>query len=344
VFRAISSAAVATLAILLTAIWVAAPAHGARQRGYEGTLQIVHRGTVVGAPEFGYSASGKFSYKGRYRFSGRRIKKPESGGTIRPSNGAWFELDGSGKNSLDMTFEWAQNVDGRTEVAYRRWSGGGTIALTPRPQKAGETRPLRMQTRRGWFYLDLSRLGPVQQPLLPGFPVDVYARRLAEESCDPEPGVRRQQTTFANGLYRDELLAGCPDEDPDVPFPHVRGKTAQQTIWPADVWDPSTSGGETAPALCRPPHGVQMTGLPARTLCGKRHNGRFSGTMTLPAPGRGYPWGGDCPFNLWAPGGLEDLYALTCPQGLDDPFPAWNGDYVGSSRQTVVTWSIKPLR
>ena len=154
----------------------------------------------------------------------------------------------------------------------------------------------------------------------------------------------RQQTTFANGLYKDELLAACPDQEVDVPFPHLRGKTEPQTIWPADVWDPSTSGGEIPPAMCRPPNGVRMTGLPARTLCGKRRKGRFSGTITLPGPSQGYPWSGDCPFSTWAPGGIEDTYSLTCPQGLDDPFPAWNGDFVGSSRQTVVTWSFRPLR
>ncbi len=306
-------------------------------------MKIVHSGTVVGAPDYGYTASGAFRYRGRYKLAGDRIKPPQNS-TIKPSKGGWFELGGSGSNSLDMTFDWVQRDVTRTETVHRRWSGGGKISLVDRPQRAGETRPLRLMVRKGWFYLDLSRLGPVQAPLEPGFPVDVVAQRVEEESCDPDPGVRREETTFANGLYTDVLPAACPDEEPDVPFPHVRGKTAQQTIWPADVWDPSISGGETAPAMCKPPPGIRLLGLPARTLCGKRHNGRFSGTITLPAPGHTYPWSGDCPFSVWGPGGLEDIYSLTCPQGLDDPFPAWDGDFVGTNRQTVVSWSLKPVR
>jgi hypothetical protein len=306
-------------------------------------LRIVHRGTAVGSPEYGYTAAGAFRYRGLYKLTGRRIARPSSA-TVNPFTGGWFELAGSGSNSLSMALDWVQRSDSRTETVRRRWSGGGKISLVARPQKAGETRPLRLLVRKGWFYLDLSRLGPVQPPLLPGFPVDVSAQRVEEESCDPEPGVRRQQTTFANGLYTDQLLAGCPDEDPEEPFPHVRGKTTQETIWPADIWDPAISGGETTPAMCRPPHGVRILGLTARTLCGKRHKGRFSGTLTLPAPGHTYAWGGDCPFSVWGPGGVEDVYTLTCPQGLDDPFPAWNGDFVGTTRQTVVTWNLKPVR
>ena len=121
--RAFRMPAAAAIAVFL-AMCCAAPAQGARQRGYEGSLLIVHRGTVVGAPELGYTASGKFSYSGRYRLSGRRIQKPETS-TVKPSTGAWFDLVGSGKNSLDMTFDWAHRDQGRTETVYRRWKGGG---------------------------------------------------------------------------------------------------------------------------------------------------------------------------------------------------------------------------
>ena len=343
VSRALSWIAALALAMLLTALCGVASPRVPLPHGYEGTVKIVHRGTAVGAPEFGYTASGSLSYRGRYKLSGRRIKTPDNA-TVKPTRGGWFELGGSGANKLAMAFDWVQRDATRTETVQRRWSGEGKINLTERPQKAGETRPLRMMVRKGWFYLDLSRLGPVQRPLLPGFPVDVTAQRIEEDSCDPDPGVRRQKTSFANGLYTDELLAACPEEDIEVPFPHVRGKTAQQTIWPADVWDPSISNGEVPPAMCRPPRDVRITGLPARTLCGKHRNGRFSGSATLPAPGKTYAWGGDCPFSVWGHGGLEDVYTLTCPQSLDDPFPAWNGDFVGSTRQTVVTWSLRPLR
>jgi len=343
VSRAIWSALGLAIAVLLVCAAGVAQADGARLRGYEGTVEIVHRGTALGAPDLGYSASGSFTYRGRYRLAGRRVPRPRSF-AVRPGRGDWFELGGSGTNSLDMTFDWRQSADSRTEVVHRRWTGGGNVVLTSRPQKPGETRPLRLLVRNGWFYLVLSRLSPVQPPLLPGFPVDVFAQRVEDESCDPDPGVRRQRTTFANGLYTDELLASCPDEEPEVPFPHVRGKTAQQTIWPADIWDPSVANGETPPPLCRPPHDVRIVGLAARTLCGKRRHGRYSGVATLPAPTGHYNWSGDCPFSTWASGGVEDAYALTCPQSLDDPFPAWNGDFVGTSRWTVVRWSLRPVR
>src|SRR5690349_2099720 len=129
------------LVLLFAPFSEANAAHGPRPKGFEGTVQIIHTGTAVGAPDYGYTASGSFRYRGKFKLAGNRIKPPQNA-TISPTKGGWFELGGSGTNSLDMTFDWVLHDVGFTETAHRRWSGGGKINLVASPHSAQETRPL----------------------------------------------------------------------------------------------------------------------------------------------------------------------------------------------------------
>src|SRR5689334_7148533 len=89
------------LMALLAPFPAAAATHHQRPRGFEGTVTIVHTGTAVGSPADGFTASGSLRYRGRYKLAGNRVKEPQNA-TVTPASGGWFDLGGSGTNSLDM--------------------------------------------------------------------------------------------------------------------------------------------------------------------------------------------------------------------------------------------------